>query len=77
MRNAVLVGLAGLCAVTPHARPLVWVDAVTVAGGALALALVYAAVDLALAHAASPVMARAGSPMPADAGSPIPARSGP
>jgi hypothetical protein len=55
-RNVVLAAaaLAGLAPV--RARTLVWVDALTVAGGAAALAALYAALDRMIAHA--PAMAR-------------------
>ncbi len=51
VRNAVLVGWAALCAVPTSGRPLVWLDALTVTGGGVALTLLYAAVDAALANA--------------------------
>jgi hypothetical protein len=55
-RNAVLAvfALAGLVPV--HARALLWVDVVTVAGATLVLAALYAALDRMLGHA--PALAR-------------------
>ena len=55
-RNVLLAGaaLAGLAPV--RARPLGWVDGVTVAGGAAVLAALYAALDRMIAHA--PALAR-------------------
>lgn len=50
-RNALLVLAAGLAALPAAARPLVWIDALTVGAGALVLALLYTALDGALAHA--------------------------
>jgi uncharacterized membrane protein YphA (DoxX/SURF4 family) len=50
-RNAVLVLVAGLAALASFPRPWVWIDALTTAGGALTLGLLYAAVDGALAQA--------------------------
>ncbi|UCE85051.1 MAG: DoxX family membrane protein [Deltaproteobacteria bacterium] len=51
-RNAVLIFGAALCALPSGARPLVWVDALTVTAGVAALALLYAACDAALANGA-------------------------
>jgi hypothetical protein len=50
-RNAVLMLAAAACALPATARPLVWVDVVTVAGGVTVLALLYGAIDASLAHA--------------------------
>lgn len=50
-RNAVLVSAAALCAFPVAGRPLVWIDAVTVAGGVAVLALLYGAIDGSLANA--------------------------
>lgn len=44
-RNAVLVAAAGVAALAPAARPFVWIDALTAVGGAVALALLYAAAE--------------------------------
>ena len=41
-RNAVLLGLIGLCGLTPAARPLLWLDYVSVAAGACCLYGLYA-----------------------------------
>ncbi|HEY8153943.1 MAG TPA: MauE/DoxX family redox-associated membrane protein [Myxococcota bacterium] len=49
-RNAALVGIALLAALPASARALGWLDAVTMFGGAAALAALYAAVDAALAN---------------------------
>ncbi len=51
LRNALLVLASAACAASGSARPLVALDAVTVAGGAGTLALLYAAADGALANA--------------------------
>ncbi len=51
VRNAVLIATAALCAVPTSGRPLLWLDALTVTGGAAALALLYGAYDAALANA--------------------------
>jgi hypothetical protein len=51
LRNAALVGLAGLAALPAQARSLVWLDALTVAASAATLALLVAAGELALANA--------------------------
>ena len=50
-RNALLIAVAGACSLSPAGRPLVWLDALTVTGGAAALALLYTALDAALANA--------------------------
>ena len=50
-RNAVLVAAALAAALPAAARPLHGLDAPTIAGGAAALAALYAAVDAALANA--------------------------
>ena len=42
VRNAVLLSLVGLCALTPAARALLWLDYVSVAGGACCLYGLYA-----------------------------------
>lgn len=51
VRNAVLVAGALACALPATGRGLVWLDAATVLGGALALACLGAAADGAWAHA--------------------------
>ncbi len=51
LRNAVLILLAASCAFPQAARPLVWIDAVTVAAGVGVLLLLHAAVDASLANA--------------------------
>lgn len=50
-RNALLVAAAGLAAAPASPRALLWIDAVTVAAGVAVLALLYAAIDGALANA--------------------------
>jgi hypothetical protein len=50
VRNAVWIAIALVAALPAGTRPLVPLDALTVAGGVAALALLAAAVDLALAH---------------------------
>jgi hypothetical protein len=50
LRNAALSAAAAACALPLARRPLVWVDAISLVGGVAALALLYAAGDLALAH---------------------------
>jgi len=50
MRNAVLVGIALAAALPATGRALSWIDAPTIAGGAAALAALYAAADAALAN---------------------------
>ena len=52
VRNAVLIAAALACTVPAAPRSLVWLDAVTVCGGIVALALLYAAADVGLANAA-------------------------
>jgi len=52
-RNAVLVAIALVAALPANGRALVWIDAATIAGGAAALAALYAAADAALANGAS------------------------
>jgi len=54
VRNVVLVPFALLAALPANGRALVWVDAATIAGGAAALAALYAAADAALANASRP-----------------------
>ena len=51
VRNAVLVAIALVAALPASGRMLVWIDAATIAGGAAALAALYAAADAALANA--------------------------
>lgn len=51
-RNGLLVAVAFAAALPTAARPLVWLDAVTLAGGVAALASLYAAAELSLAQAA-------------------------
>jgi hypothetical protein len=51
VRNALLVLAAGLAALPAAPRAWVWVDGLTVVGGALTLALLYTALDGALGHA--------------------------
>lgn len=50
-RNTVLMLAAAACALPVAGRPLVWLDAVTVAAGVTVLAFLYAAIDASLAHA--------------------------
>jgi uncharacterized membrane protein YphA (DoxX/SURF4 family) len=57
-RNAVLVAAALACAAEPAPRALHGLDAVTIAAGAAALALVYAAAETALANARAPAPLR-------------------
>jgi hypothetical protein len=52
VRNAVLVLCALACALPVAGRPWVWLDALSVAGGTAAAALLYSAIDLALAQRA-------------------------
>ncbi len=52
VRNVVLAALLVLAALPAGARSLVWLDALSVAGLAALLALVYASADVALANAA-------------------------
>jgi hypothetical protein len=49
VRNSVLVAIALAAALPANGRTLVWLDAATIAGGAAALAALYAAADAALA----------------------------
>ena len=51
LRNAVLILLAASCALPQAARPLVWIDSVTIAAGLGVLLLLQAAVDTSLANA--------------------------
>jgi hypothetical protein len=51
-RNALLIGIALAAALPTSARGLGWLDAITIAGGAGALAALYAALDTALANGA-------------------------
>jgi hypothetical protein len=51
-RNAALMAIALAAALPASGRALGWLDAVTIAGGAGALAALYAAVDAALANGA-------------------------
>ena len=50
VRNAVLIAIALAAALPASGRALVWLDAATIAGGAAALAALYAAADAALAN---------------------------
>ena len=50
-RNVLLIVGAALCAFPAAERPLVWLDALTVTAGAVALALLYAALDAAVENA--------------------------
>ena len=50
-RNALLIVGAALCALPVAERPLIWLDALTVTAGAVALALLYAALDAAVENA--------------------------
>ncbi len=52
-RNALLAALALACARGVAPRPLVWIDAVTVAGGIVLLAAAWSAAHGLLAHAAA------------------------
>jgi len=54
VRNAVLVAIALVAALPASGRALVWIDAATIAGGAAALAALYAAADTALANGFRP-----------------------
>jgi hypothetical protein len=47
----VLMLAAAACALPVAGRPLVWLDAVTVAAGVTVLAFLYGAIDASLAHA--------------------------
>lgn len=59
-RNVVLLAAAGLASLPATPRAWVWLDAVSVGGGVLVLALLYVAADGALAHA--PRLAASRSP---------------
>ena len=61
-RSALLVAAALAAALPAAARPLVWLDAVTLAGGVAALASLYCAAELSLAQAARAHAWRAASP---------------
>jgi len=52
VRNAALVAAAAACALPSEIRSLVWIDALTIAGGMAALWLAYAAIETALSNAA-------------------------
>lgn len=52
LRNAAVAGLLCIASLAPSARPLVWLDAATVAGATATLALLYAALDVAAANTA-------------------------
>ena len=52
VRNLILVGLALLAAAPLAVRPLVWIDAVSIAAGVAATALLYAGIETALANTA-------------------------
>lgn len=51
VRNLVLACGALACALTPSPRELIWVDALSIAGGVCALALLYAATNQLVANA--------------------------
>lgn len=51
VRNLMLAGCAAIAMLTPSARPLTWVDAVTIAIGAVTLAIMYASFNLAIGNA--------------------------
>lgn len=51
VRNLVLVCGALACALTPSPRALIWVDALSIAGGVCVLALLYAATNQLVANA--------------------------
>jgi hypothetical protein len=51
-RNAALVALLLVCALPAGGRPLVWLDALTIVSLLALLALLYAALDVAVANAA-------------------------
>jgi hypothetical protein len=51
-RNALLVAASAVAALPAAPRPLVWIDAITVAGGVAALALLHASAEVAIAAAA-------------------------
>ncbi len=50
-RNAMLSACAVVVLIPPSGRQLTWLDAVTIAGGAAALALMYASFNLAIGNA--------------------------
>jgi hypothetical protein len=52
LRNGAVAALLCVTALAPGPRPLVWLDAATVAGATATLALLYAALDVAGANAA-------------------------
>ena len=51
LRNGALLLAVLVCGLTPGARVLLWVDAITIGAAATSLALLHAAVELALARA--------------------------
>lgn len=51
LRNALLIGLAGLALQTVEARPAAWLDGVAIAGGVLFGAASYAAMNQLIANA--------------------------
>jgi uncharacterized membrane protein YphA (DoxX/SURF4 family) len=51
VRNAILIVAVGCAAIPTVARPLVWLDALTVTAAVLVLALLYGAVNTALVNA--------------------------
>ncbi len=51
VRNAVLIAVALGAGLPPSARALAWLDAVSITGGAAALLLLYAAVEVAMSNA--------------------------
>lgn len=50
-RNAILAGCAALLMIEAGARQLTWLDAVTIASGAGALAIMYASLNVAIGNA--------------------------
>ena len=50
VRNAVLLAAVCVSALAPSSRVLVWIDGVTIAGGVVTFALLYAAMETALAN---------------------------
>ena len=52
VRNAALLAAAAICAQPVAGRPLVWIDALTIAGGMTSLWLAHAAIEAALSNAA-------------------------
>jgi len=52
VRNAGVAALLCVAALTPGPRPLVWLDAATIAGAIAMLALLYATIDVAAANGA-------------------------